>query len=155
MPCLPVNAPKFEEKQTKDRLDCYNLRARKRAAEITINPPPKRSRTLTIMRKEPEPKLIQASRETLIEGRLVLAKMRSYAPWPATIQTIRNSCVAIKFFGDDTTGTVPYNSIGLFDENHRLIISNLRKNIRGYEKAIRSAEVSVGIPSKHSVFNMI
>lgn len=120
-----------------------------------MKPPAKKARILTVAQRNPIPKLIPVSREYLLEGRVVLAKMKSFAAWPATIQSFRKTCVAVHFFGDNTSGTVPYNCVGLFEENHQLITFNLRKQIRGYEKAVRSAEALLKIPSKYSIFNTL
>lgn len=133
----------------------YNLREKKRTAENSLCPPAKRPRTQIVARIEPIAKFKSASRDELVLDQVVLAKMKSYQPWPAILKTFRPSCVEVHFFGDETTGTVPYDGIGFFENNIQLIISNLRKNIRGYEKAVRTAELLLGVNSELSILNKI
>lgn len=135
----------------------YNLRESKRTNEESpLHPPPaKRVKTLTVARVEPIPKFMPTSRDSLILGQIVLAKMKSYAAWPAYITELRPSCVGIRFFGEDTHGTVPYKGIGSFEENCQLMLFHLKRNVRGYEKAMRTVEISMAVPSKDSIFNKI
>lgn len=95
----------------------YNFRERKRGAENISEPRAKRARTI-IMRKDAKvPKLVVPPKGFLVEGHVVLAKMRTYAPWPAVIKSFRKTCVNVRFFGEDSTGNVGYGDIGLFSEN--------------------------------------
>lgn len=129
----------------------YNVRNRKRVSEGSSCPPPaKRSRAL-VVRKEPTPKLIQASKDVLAEGTIVLAKMRSFAAWPARILSFGKTYVNVHFFGDDSTGHVPYDKIGLFEDNHQLLKCNLEKKINGYTRAVAFVEQVLGIPKHLSI----
>lgn len=103
----------------------YVLRKRKLALEKIV-PPAKKART-EIVRRIPSPKLVVASSDELLEGLVVIAKMKSYAAWPARIKSFRKTCVTVQFFGDETSGNVPYNNIGLIEANHQLIKWNLKK----------------------------
>lgn len=89
------------------------------------------------------------------EGSIVLAKMRSYAAWPAVMESFKKTVVSVRFFGDDTRGNVSYNDIGLFEENHILIRTNLQKKIVGYFKSVSSAEGVLKIPTEASIFNTL
>lgn len=131
----------------------YNLR--KRIAEDKIAPPSKRSRAVVAARGAKVPKLLSAPKTVLREGLVVIAKMRTYAAWPALIKSFKKSCVNVHFFGDNTSGNVPLENIGLFENNHELIELNLKKNIKGYAKAVRSAEGTLNIPSSLSILNKI
>lgn len=139
---------------SKDQSNGYNFRNRRRAAEDIIGPPAKRQRTLVVP-NQIKPKLIVAKKELLSEGLIVLAQMRTYAAWPAKIQTFGKTCVNVYFFGDETSGNVPFGSIGLFKENDQLIISNLRQNKARYEKAVRHAELVMKIPNHLSLLNQM
>ena len=124
----------------------YNLR--KRVAEDNICPPPKRSCKVVARRTIKVPKLEAVSKKAMVEGLVVIAKMKTYAAWPAVIQSFKKTCVNVRFFGDDSSGNVLYENIGLFENNHELIKQNLKKKILGYSKAVRSAEVVLNVPSK-------
>lgn len=95
------------------------------------------------------------AKTSLTEGTVVIAKMRSYAAWPAEIKSLRKTCVEVHFFGDDSTGTVPYENVGLFQDNVELIRSNLQKSIAGYSKAVRCTEIFLNVPSHLSIMNQI
>lgn len=130
-----------------------NLRKRELIVEDKVLPPPKR---LIVARKNIiTPKLSNALKSELVEGLVVLAKMRTYAAWPARIESFKKTCVNVHFFGDDTSGNVPYENIGLFGANHELIKHNLTKTIKGYIKAVRCAEIALSVPSNLSILNTI
>lgn len=129
----------------------YELRKRKLAPQ-NIVPPAKRART-EIARRMPLPKLIVAQSDSLVEGLVVVAKMKSYAAWPARIVSFRKTCVTVHFFGDDTSGNVPYNGIGLFEANSELLKWNLMKKINGYRKAVLNLETILNVPAHLSILN--
>lgn len=132
-----------------------NLRKRIAKDEPALSPPPKRARNNGIVACMKMCKLMPASKEELVEGMVVIAKMRSYAAWPAMIQNFRKTCINVRFFGDDTTGNVPYDSIGLFHANTMIIKQNLTKKIAGYYKAVSMAEGTLKVPSSLSILNSI
>lgn len=137
-----------------ESIERYNFR--KRALENTVCPKPKRSRNRSVVRTDAKvPKLITASRDILVEGDVVLAKMRTYAAWPAVIKSFRKTCVNVEFFGDGTTGNVQYGDIGLLHCNRQLIIFNLQKKINGYRKSVSCAEGTLQIPAHLSVLNNV
>lgn len=142
---------------TNDMNNRYNFRERKRAAEVTLNPPAKRARTLAIvpLRMEKVPNLVPASKNILNEGLVVVAKLNKWPAWPAVIESLQKTNVKVRFFGEDSIGCIPYGNIGLFEENDQLIICNLRRKLRGFEKAVRLAEISMKIPDKFSIVNMV
>lgn len=133
----------------------YNLRCRKRAAEVpveSIRPPAKRQCAL-VRRMQSKPKLIVAPKEELRKGEVVLAQMRTYATWPARVLLLGKTFVNVYFYGDETTGNVPYEKVGYFVNNHELLKFNLKKTIDRYQKAVLSAERVMQIPNHLSIIN--
>lgn len=137
----------------------HNLNLRNRncesvkSIERSRSTPTERSRALMV-RKEPAPKLIKASKELLAERTMVLAQMRTFAAWPAHILSFGKTYVDVYFYGDGTTGHVPYENVGLFQNNHRLIRFNLSKKINGYERAVVCAERVLKVPHHLSIVNV-
>lgn len=131
-----------------------NLRSRNCASiERSCCPLDERSRAVMV-RKEPEPRLITAPKELLTEGTIVLAKMRTFAAWPARILSFGKSYIDVYFFGDGTTGHVTYDNVGLFQNNHKLTKFNLKKNIKGYLRAVLCTEGVLKIPQHLSILNV-
>lgn len=135
-----------------DQSNRYKFRNRKRKQENPSGPPAKRSRALAVP-NEVKPKLIVAKKEELSEGNIVLAHMKSYSAWPARILAFGKSFVNVYFFGDETTGNVPFENIGFLNENHRLLKFNVQKNVKRYERAVRCMELAIKLPSHLSVLN--
>lgn len=135
--------------------DGYNFRKRKMVEreDKKANPPAKRART-EIIRMNSVTKLITAPKDMLKEGLVVIAKMRSFAAWPARIVSFRKTVVTVNFFGDETIGNVPYKDIGLFETNRQLIKGNLVKKIDGYAKAVQTMEMVLKIPNCLSILNL-
>lgn len=135
--------------------DGYNFRKRKMVEkeDKNANPPAKRART-EIIRMNSVTKLIAAPKDMLKEGLVVIAKMRSFAAWPARIVSFRKTVVTVNFFGDETIGNVPYKDIGLFETNRQLIKRNLVKKIDGYAKAVQTMEMVLKIPNYLSILNL-
>lgn len=134
----------------------YNLRGNKRPRcleNLTTAPPAKKPCKVIARSNVPKPKLITARKDILIEGLIVLAKMNTYPAWPALIKTFRKTVVTVQFFGENSTGNVKYDQIGLFAENHALIRANLKKTINGYSKAVSCAEGALQIPHALSILN--
>lgn len=124
----------------------------KRKSIEDIAPDAKRFRK-DIVKKIPIPKLVVADKNVLSKHLPVIAKMRTYAAWPACIQSLQKTCVSVLFFGENSTGNVPYSGIGLIDDNYNLLRSNLSKKIVGYEKAVKQMERTLNIPSDKSLLN--
>lgn len=136
-------------------LASYNLR-KKDVSQLPTKSI-KRLRPQNVVRKRMTSavKLIIAPKNVLKEGLIVLAKMRTYSAWPAVIKSFKKTCVTVQFFGDGTTGNIPYDAIGLFEINHELIKLNLQKKIVGYAKSVGHAEAILKIPEEFSIFNQI
>lgn len=82
----------------------YGLRKRKRDNYMP-SLPAKRPRN-EIIPKTYAPKLITAPRNVLKQGLVVIAKMKTYAAWPARIVSFLKTVVTVQFFGDDDIGNV-------------------------------------------------
>lgn len=157
-----LSKPLFEIKESQkectepqtEPTERYHFRSRKRALENAVCPQSKKSRA--VVRTDTKvPKLVIASKNVLTEGVVVLAKMRTYAAWPAIIKQFRKTCVNVEFFGEGTTGNIRYTDIGLFEDNHQLITFNLKKKINGYCKSVQCAEGALNIPTHLSVSNIV
>lgn len=150
----PSSSNRIELEPPVEQASRYGFRGRKRKSGSVLCPPAKRLRAL-VDRKEPTPRLVVATKDRLAQGTVVLAKMRTFAAWPARILSFGKTYVDVHFFGDDSTGHVPYGMVGLFDENHQLIKSNLKKKIIRYARAVGCAEGALNIPLHLSIFNEI
>lgn len=82
---------------------------------------------------------------------MVLAKMKTYSAWPASIRSFGKTYIDVYFYGDRTTGHVGYDNVGLFQCNTELIKFNLKKNIKGYRRAVVCAERVLKIPQHLSI----
>lgn len=131
----------------------YHLRKRKCEVlhtEEKIEPPKKRicREILKIVRK---PKFVRAQSNELGIGTVVLAHMPTYSEWPARILNIEKTRVNVIFFGENLTGTVKPQNIGLIDRNSELIKYLLKKKINKYKKAVLEMEHFQNVPSHLSI----
>lgn len=93
-------------------------------------------------------------------GQIVLFKLRGYCEWPALVTRIERNIIFVQFFGDQTTQKGKIEHFYSFEENHRLIIFNYtsKKNENQkalYKKAVKEAELVLGIPEGKSIMNLI
>lgn len=155
---LPLNASATNieiQEYSDDQKNRYTFRSRKRKQVFSSCPPAKRSRDsrALVVQNVVKPKLIVAKKEELREGLLVLAKMKTYSEWPARILAFGKTYVDVYFFGDESTGHVPYENVGILNENHHVIRDNLQKSIRGYVQAVTHFERVLKIPTNFSLLN--
>lgn len=156
------NVHKKNVVQSKPNTNTYNLRKKeiiqnivpgmKRKASESIAPAAKKM-CKEIVKKAPLPKLVVAEKSILASDMVVIAKMRTYPAWPAHIRSLQKTYVTVKFFGDNTSGNIPYSGIGLVDQSYILLKANLNKKINGYEKAVRQMERILRVPNDLSLFN--
>lgn len=93
--------------------------------------------------------------EHVEKGDVVLCKMRG-CPWPAFVTGFDNNLIVIEFFGDHTTHKAAISNFYEFKEAHELIIANLRTRKSAlYSKAVKEAEIMLGIPVQNSILNQI
>lgn len=93
-------------------------------------------------------------------GTIVLAKMRSYRPWPAVILNSNGRTVFwVRFFGKGSHGSVkkidcvPFNkSIECVLEFLKAMSSNSHDD---YGRSVREAEIALGIPAENSLLNQL
>lgn len=89
-------------------------------------------------------------------GQVLLCKMRGYVAWPALVNGIENKLISIEFFGDKTTHKATIGNFFKFEASQAYIIGNLkRKKNFLYSKAVKEAEIMLGVPSKNSILNQI
>lgn len=88
---------------------------------------------------------------------VVLFKMRGFCEWPARVIAIEKNIVEVKFFGDYTTQkSVLGENIFKFEDSMEIILFNLKnRQTAAYGKAIREAEILLGVPEQHSILNKI
>lgn len=95
--------------------------------------------------------------ETVQINEIVSFKMRGFCIWPGRVISIINNVVEVEFFGDKSTQkSVLGPNICKFDDSAEQIICNLR-NIKSplYRKAVREAEIFLGVPESQSILNRI
>lgn len=112
---------------------------------------------MIIAEQERKAKFVIAPPEEVIEGMLVLAHMKSFSPWPARvikkIVTKTQTNIRVYFYGDQTTGTVKVEQIGLIGENSALIKCLSQKKIKNYAKAVLEMERLTNVPPNLSIFD--
>lgn len=91
----------------------------------------------------------------LLEGQHVIAKMKSYCPWPARILAFNanKKRAKVHFYGTQQEGTVDSKDIALFNDASKVIrLLLLRKNtLDSFEKGIREVELENSIPIELSI----
>lgn len=88
---------------------------------------------------------------------IVLFKMRGFCAWPARVIKIVGRKAEIQFFGDNTTQSSDIEkNFYKFETSVDHILSLLRNRKNPlYGKAIREAEIALGIPMELSVLNKV
>lgn len=84
---------------------------------------------------------------------VILAKMKSYSPWPSKLVAMQGEKCFVYFFGTNQHGHVTATEIALFQNGHILIRKLCCMRIPCFKKAVREAEVFLGIPSEQSILN--
>lgn len=88
---------------------------------------------------------------------IVLAKVKGFQAWPATVLENRNKkSVKVQFFGANDNakfGFVSENEITLFNYSANVVKLILKKRLQKYDKAVKEAEISCGIPQYASLLN--
>lgn len=98
---------------------------------------------------------LKASRSTIKTNSIVLAKMRTYSPWPAKLVAFKQSTALVYFFGSGNHGEVSTDELVNFEDCLLLIKVLALKKLKNYHKGIREAEVHLRIPSCHSILNAV
>lgn len=96
--------------------------------------------------------------EKFAVGDLVLAKMKSYSPWPSQILSVDKKRVNVIFFGYGNKGSVPIDEIVPYDYNDStipLFVALLKKKILHYSKAVREVEIKLNISEQNSITNQL
>lgn len=95
----------------------------------------------------------QKQQQPLAVKTIILAKMRSYSPWPAKLVSIEKKRAQVYFFGTDNHGSVDKDDIVTFKRVPILIKKLLTMKIKHFEKAVREAEIYNGVPYHLSLIN--
>lgn len=92
---------------------------------------------------------------TFKEDQCVIAKMKSYAPWPSKILgfTKNRKKVHVYFYGTHNSGSVEINEITPFQYSDEVIRLLLLRNLEFFAKGIMEAEIQLGIPAELSITN--
>lgn len=94
--------------------------------------------------------------KTAHQGEILLVKMRGFCEWPGRVEQVNGNVFHIKFFGDGTICTTTSKNMFSFKDNHDIVLCNLRGRKKlTYAKAVKEAELSLGIPADMSIFNKI
>lgn len=90
-------------------------------------------------------------------GEIVIAKMRSYKPWPARILNENGKTVYwVKFYGKGSHGSVKKVDCISFDKAIECILLFLKcspNKFDDFNRSIREAEIDLGIPNERSLLN--
>lgn len=83
--------------------------------------------------------------------------MNGYCPWPARVIEVNKNQkfdIHVQFFGDNTTHKTTIIHIFSFESSVDIILGNLKgRKSPIYAKAIKEAELALGIPSKNSLIS--
>lgn len=89
-------------------------------------------------------------------GSIVLAKMRSYRPWPAIILNENGRSVFwVRFLGKGSHGSVKKTECVPFENALECVQQSLENPVEDYSRAVREAEVILHIPSEKSLLKNI
>lgn len=88
---------------------------------------------------------------------IVLFKTRGFCEWPVRVIGVKNKTVEVEFYGDHTTQkSAKEEHILAFKDSAELILFNLRqRRSPDYGKAIKEAEIELGVSEKDSILNKI
>lgn len=84
---------------------------------------------------------------------IVLAKMRTFSPWPSKLVSIENNKALVYFFGTNNHGTVPFEDVVPFYETVSVLKILITMKIQFFKKAVREAEIFLGVPPMMSILN--
>lgn len=84
---------------------------------------------------------------------IIVAKMRSFSPWPAKLVGLHNKTALVYFFGTGEHGEVKSDEIILFEDALLLLKALSLKKLKNYHRAIREAEIFLSIPTDASILN--
>lgn len=119
----------------------------------------KRDKTSTVVVKSVSmPSLwntMKKNRTMPIINSIVLAKMKSYSPWPSKLIQIKGKNAYVYFFGTNNHGTVQFDEVVPFIEATSVIKLLPAIKINHYKKAVREAEVFQGIPPELSILHNV
>lgn len=88
-------------------------------------------------------------------GQYVMAKMKSFSPWPARVTgfTKNRKKVYVHFYGTHDTGSIEVAEITLFEDSKDVIRIQLLRSLDCFAKGIREIETELGIPDELSITN--
>lgn len=86
---------------------------------------------------------------------IVLAKMRTYSPWPAKLISFTDKKAKVYFFGTNNHGDVPLGDVVSFADSSELVLQLASMKIKYFKRAVREAEVFRGVPIEYSMLNGI
>lgn len=86
---------------------------------------------------------------------VVLSKMKGSSPWPSRLMSISNGKASVYFFGTDNHGVVPIADVLPFSELDFIVKLLVAASTKQYRKAVREAELCMGIPLQHSMLNSL
>lgn len=89
----------------------------------------------------------RAANTPIREDDLVLAKMKSYSPWPARVDGFSKNKkrMNVYFYGTNNTGIVDAVEVVKFEQCHDVIKLLLLRKISEFHKAVREIESILGI----------
>lgn len=97
------------------------------------------------------------SKQNIKKRDVVMAKLRGHPAWPAIIlKLLPENRAKVEFFGaepHEKFGFVNLSEVILFKDSLDILLLQLKKKIRKYEKAIKEAERVCGILDSNSVLN--
>lgn len=89
-------------------------------------------------------------------GEVVLAKMRTYRPWPAIVLNDEKKMVFwVRFLGKGSEGSVKKNECVLFANAIECVHEYSKFPVDDYRRAVREAELFLSIPAHASILRNV
>lgn len=83
--------------------------------------------------------------------------MKGFCEWPAVVKGFENRLILIEFFGDKKTHKASIKNFFQFKKSQHNIVENIRrKGVTSlYGRAVKEAEIALGIPDELSIFHQV
>lgn len=138
-------------------LFCFSVpKLRPRQTQMKTVPKIRTKKDTTKSLAHRRPKSMPSRCQAVEIGQVVLFKLTGYCEWPASVTQIDDSMAHIQFYGDRTIQKSKITNFYKFEDSLEIILFNLRsRKTQLYKKAVREAEIDLGIPEHSSILNQI
>lgn len=138
-------------------LFCFPVpKLRPRQTQVEAEPKIRMERDTTKSLAHRRSKSMPSRCQTVEIGRVVLFKLAGYCEWPSKVTRVEDTIAHIQFYGDRTIQKSKITNFYKFEDSLEIILFNLRsRKTQLYKKAVKEAEIHLGIPEHSSILNQI